>query len=159
MKGSTYYRGERTPRPSSKSRDDPRSRSSSENRRPTCYASQNNTEPNQGTSMNTKDNEKHKQEHAGVRDLYPGNNLSVTSLTIGSINVCGLKRRAEYPEFSDILSKYDLLCVTETKLGQTDVVSVPGYTFSPSTANRNILESRVALAFFANRIQHLKYIS
>ena len=60
LKGSTYYRGERTPSPSSKSRDDPRSMSSSGNRRPTCYASQSNTEPNQGTNMNTKDNEKQK---------------------------------------------------------------------------------------------------
>ena len=59
-KGSAYYRGERTPRPSTKSRDDPQSRSSSENRRATGYASQNNTEPNQGTSINTKDNEKQK---------------------------------------------------------------------------------------------------
>lgn len=29
----------------------------------------------------------------------------------------------------DILSNYDILCVTETKLDQTDIISVPGYCF------------------------------
>ena len=53
----------------------------------------------------------------------------VNKLVFGCLNVCGLKSRLQYPEFSDTLSHYDIFCVTETKLDYTDVISMPGYTF------------------------------
>ena len=50
-------------------------------------------------------------------------------LLFGSIKVCGLKRRLDYPEFIEAISNYDIMCFTETKLDHTDVISVPGYCF------------------------------
>ena len=49
--------------------------------------------------------------------------------SIGTLNVCGLKRRSVYPELCDLVSKCDLFFVTETKLDHTDVISVDGYCF------------------------------
>ncbi|MEW8548622.1 MAG: reverse transcriptase family protein [Candidatus Thiodiazotropha sp.] len=43
------------------------------------------------------------------------------------MNVCGLKRRAQYPDFIDMVENYDLLCFTETKIDETDIISFPGY--------------------------------
>ena len=34
-----------------------------------------------------------------------------------------------YPEFTDMIQKYDLFFVTETKLDSTDIISIDGYTF------------------------------
>ena len=48
-------------------------------------------------------------------------------LNFGCLNVCGLKRRVHFPEFQETLSDFDILCVTETKLDHTDVISIPGY--------------------------------
>ena len=51
------------------------------------------------------------------------------NLKFGSLNICGLKKRLDYPEFLTTIFSYDILCIAETKLDSTDVVSVPGYTF------------------------------
>ena len=59
------------------------------------------------------------------------NNLkNVThKLAFGCLNVCGLKSRLNFPEFIETLACHDVLCVTETKLDDTDVISIPGYNF------------------------------
>ena len=41
--------------------------------------------------------------------------------------MCGLKRRAEYPEFIDFVKNYDLVCFSESKIDATDIISFPGY--------------------------------
>ena len=46
------------------------------------------------------------------------------------------KRPIEYSELRDVLTKYDLLCITETKLDQTDV---PGYTFVSQNRKQNFI--------------------
>ena len=51
------------------------------------------------------------------------------SLHFASLNVCGLKRKVLFPEFSDLVNKYDLFCVCETKLDKYDVINLPGYDF------------------------------
>ena len=51
------------------------------------------------------------------------------SLYFDSLNVCGLKRRILFPEFSDLANKYDLFCVCETKLDTFDDINLPGYVF------------------------------
>ena len=61
----------------------------------------------------------------------------VNQLSFGSVNVCGLKRRLDYPEFVDTVCKYDCLCITETKLDDTDVISVPGYNFLSQHRKQN----------------------
>ena len=49
------------------------------------------------------------------------------SFKFASLNVCGLKRRAEYPEFIEFVKKYDLVCFSETKIDATDIISFPGF--------------------------------
>ena len=51
------------------------------------------------------------------------------TLVIGCLNVCGLKRRALYPEFSEFINNFDILGTVETKLDSTDVISLQGYKF------------------------------
>ena len=48
-------------------------------------------------------------------------------MKFATLNVCGLKTRINYPDFTDYLSNYDILCLVETKLDQTDIVSLPGF--------------------------------
>ena len=74
----------------------------------------------------------------------------VNQLSFGSVNVCGLKRRLDYPEFVDTVCKYDCLCITETKLDDTDVISVPGYNSCRSTVNKIMSENPAALASYTN---------
>ena len=42
------------------------------------------------------------------------------TIKIGSLNVCGLRRRAQYPDFVEMVNEHDILCFSETK---TDYVS------------------------------------
>ena len=55
--------------------------------------------------------------------------ISSDKLSIASLNVCGLKRRLFYTEFTDLVQNYDIFCLSETKLLDTDVISCPGFTF------------------------------
>ena len=50
-------------------------------------------------------------------------------LKIASLNVCGLKRRLNYPEFSELIKQFDTVCVSESKLGKYDEITLEGYTF------------------------------
>ena len=56
-------------------------------------------------------------------------NHSLNNISIGFLNVCGLKRRLQYPDFCQFIQKYDIICFAETKLDQADVISCNGYTF------------------------------
>ena len=56
------------------------------------------------------------------------NNVNLSS-NIGFLNVCGLRRRSLFPEFSELVSKYDLFFVAETKMDSTDLVNINGYDF------------------------------
>ena len=40
-----------------------------------------------------------------------------------SLNVCGLKRHADYPEFIELVNKYDWICFSESKIDENDVDS------------------------------------
>ena len=59
------------------------------------------------------------------------NKLSIDkkSLNFASLNVCGLRRKVLYPEFSDLVKSYDLFCVCETKIDKYDDINLPGYVF------------------------------
>ncbi|MEW8548327.1 MAG: hypothetical protein AB2693_32895 [Candidatus Thiodiazotropha sp.] len=50
-------------------------------------------------------------------------------LPIGLLNVCGLRRRSMFPEFTELIHNYDMFMVTETKLDLTDIIAIDGYTF------------------------------
>ena len=41
--------------------------------------------------------------------------------------MCGLMKRAEYPDFIDMVESFDLICFSESKIDDTDVISFPGY--------------------------------
>ena len=64
-------------------------------------------------------------------NIHQSNQFNTFSdkLTIASLNVCGLKRRLMYTEFTDLVENYDIFCLSETKLLDTDVISCPGFTF------------------------------
>jgi exonuclease III len=51
------------------------------------------------------------------------------SITIGFINVCGLKSKFISPDFEDYISEHDVVCCCETKLATDDVINVDGYSF------------------------------
>ena len=46
---------------------------------------------------------------------------------IATLNVCGLRRRSNFPEFLEFVQRFDLLCFSESKIDETDVISFPGY--------------------------------
>ena len=54
-------------------------------------------------------------------------NRSPFFLKCGSLNVCGIKRKLLYPELCELISEYDLFCVTETKIDSYDIIALPGY--------------------------------
>lgn len=45
-----------------------------------------------------------------------------------SLNVCGVNRRLQYNEFVEFLSSFDVICLTETKTDDTDVLQIPGFS-------------------------------
>ena len=62
-------------------------------------------------------------------NIHQSNQCNTISdkLTNASLNVCGLKRRLMYTEFTDLGENYDIFCLSETKLLDTDVISCPGF--------------------------------
>lgn len=57
------------------------------------------------------------------------NDYTTHLLKFGTLNVFGLKTRSHYPDFADYFSPYDFLCFVETKLDETDIISLPGFNF------------------------------
>ena len=43
------------------------------------------------------------------------------------LNCCGLQKRLNYPEFYELISKYDILCFKESKSDDLDFFDIPGY--------------------------------
>ena len=56
-------------------------------------------------------------------------NKQLDNITVGFLNVCGLRRRLQYPDFCQFIQKYDVICFAETKPDQADVISCSGYMF------------------------------
>lgn len=73
---------------------------------------------------------------------------SFNTLSIGSLNVCGLKRRNQYPEFVELVNNFDILCLSETKLDHTDVISCEGYTFFSQPRKQNYIRKSGGIGFF-----------
>lgn len=55
--------------------------------------------------------------------------LKNKSINIGFLNVSGLLKRKNYPDFVDYITSYDIFCIAETHLDDTDIVDIPGYIF------------------------------
>ena len=52
-----------------------------------------------------------------------------TNIKCGSLNVCGVKHRLNYPDFCKLVQNYDIFCVNETKIDKYDTIHLDGYTF------------------------------
>ena len=73
----------------------------------------------------------------------------VNKLVFGCLNVCGLKSRLQYPEFSDTLSHYDIFCVTETKLDHND-----NHTFLSQERKQTFIRKSGGIGiFFRNNLE------
>ena len=83
-----------------------------------------------------------------VRSSYITNQNYLNKLSIGCLNVCGLKRRTQYPEFVELVKKHDILCVCETKLDKEDVISCDGYTFINEPRKQAYIRKSGGLGFF-----------
>ena len=53
--------------------------------------------------------------------------VHIDNLNILCLNVCGLVTKSQYPEFNDLIAKYDILCFTESKTDDTDHINLPGF--------------------------------
>lgn len=49
------------------------------------------------------------------------------SLNVALLNVCGLKTKLKVPDFGNFAQKFEIVCLTETKLDEVDTVDLPGY--------------------------------
>lgn len=76
------------------------------------------------------------------------NSHLIPPLNLAVLNVCGLKTRSLYPEFQDLISEYDMFCVTETKLDSTDIITVNGYTFRSQPRKRRYIRKSGGIGVF-----------
>ena len=65
----------------------------------------------------------------GNKDMRNNTNKSPLIRNCGSLNVCGIKRKMSYPELCELICKYDLFCITETKIDSHDNITLSGYKF------------------------------
>ena len=73
---------------------------------------------------------------------------SSITLKCGSLNVCGIRRKMQYPEFRDLISNYDLFCVTESKLDNHDLITLPGYKFISQPRRQKFLRRSGGIGVF-----------
>ncbi|MEW8547682.1 MAG: endonuclease/exonuclease/phosphatase family protein [Candidatus Thiodiazotropha sp.] len=80
---------------------------------------------------------------------------------MATLNVCGLKRRSQYPDFIEYFDKYDLICFVETKLEDTDVVSIPGFQCFSQPRKQKYIRKSGGIALYAKNdiFEHCKHLS
>lgn len=71
-------------------------------------------------------------------------------LKVGAINVCGLKTRMNYPEFTKLIQKYDIVCVSETKLDKYDIIECKDYTFYSKPRTEAYKRKSGGIGFFVH---------
>jgi len=72
----------------------------------------------------------------------------MNSIKCASLNVCGLKRRVEFPDFYELVNKYDLFFVVETKLDANDVISLPNFKFINKPRKQPFIRKSGGLGIF-----------
>ena len=62
-------------------------------------------------------------------DSYVSNGMSsrIGGISCLALNVCGVLSKLRYPEFMNLITKFDIVTLTETNLDDIDTVEVPGY--------------------------------
>ena len=74
--------------------------------------------------------------------------VPMTDLKIGTLNVCGLKTRLNYPEFVELIQKFSIVCLSETKVDKYDMFDVPNYTFFSKPRSEKVKRKSGGLGFF-----------
>ena len=87
-------------------------------------------------------------------------NLNDKSLKFASLNVCGLKRKVLYPEFSSLVNNYDMLSVCETKLDRYDLIELPGYVFFSQCRKQKYIRKSGGIGVFIKQslFPHVSHI-
>ena len=80
--------------------------------------------------------------------LFVPNSNTLKSLKCASLNVCGLRRRILYPDFGELISHYDIFSVSETKLGDLDLIILPGYSFISRVRKQSYLRKTRGIGVF-----------
>ena len=62
---------------------------------------------------------------------------SHSAIRILALNVCGLVAKFKAPELEELCNKYDILCFSETKLDQYDVVEIKHFKALPPLNRKN----------------------
>ncbi|MEW8547774.1 MAG: reverse transcriptase family protein, partial [Candidatus Thiodiazotropha sp.] len=68
-------------------------------------------------------------------------------LNFATLNVCGLKSRLNYPDFVTFFNSYDFVCFAETKLDDTDIVSLPGFICISQPRKQTFIRKSGGMAF------------
>ena len=69
---------------------------------------------------------------------------------IGFLNVCGLKSRMKYEEFTQLIEQYPIFCVAETKLDQFDIINLENYKFFSKPRTEKYRRKSGGLGFFVH---------
>lgn len=56
--------------------------------------------------------------------------MEIKGLSTGSLNVCGLKTRTQYPDFCNPVRQYIILRFSETNLNELGFINIRDYTQS-----------------------------
>ena len=60
--------------------------------------------------------------------VYNNVNSNDNSLQIVCLNCCGIKTRLHYPEFRNLIQRYDIVCFVETKTDDIDIITLQVFT-------------------------------
>ena len=74
------------------------------------------------------------------------------TLKFATLNVCGLKCRSKYPDFTEYFTDYDFLCFVETKFYSTDIVAFSGFECISQPRKEFALRRSRGLALFVKII-------
>jgi hypothetical protein len=56
-----------------------------------------------------------------------------------ALNCCGLQNKLQYPEFQELLSANDIICLVESKTDDTDEILLPGYMLKMIKIEKHLL--------------------
>lgn len=85
---------------------------------------------------------------------------SKKSFKFASLNVCGLKRKVLFPEFSSLVNNYDVFSVCETKLDKYDFIDLPDCVFISQCRKQKHIRKSGGIGIFVKQrlFQHVSLI-
>ena len=82
-------------------------------------------------------------------DIVKG--LRPQKLNCAALNVCGLRRRILYPDFVNLINKYHIFSVCETKLDNFDIIDIPDYEFISQTRKQKFIRRSGGIGAFVHK--------